>query len=131
MNIFSAAGMVTPDQMTHDKFLINANKYLGQRLVMSAHPCIDSSAKGYNSLQFVMKDGALQGMTISSNNKSTNILCFEYFKYADKIDPAGFIGKNVRSGGVLESIEVNPSRSKFWIARLYITNAFARVSAPR
>ena len=131
MNIFSAAGMVTLDQMSHDNFLITANKYLGQRLVMSAHPCIDSSVQGYNSLQFLTQDGTLQGMIISSNNKNTNILCFEYFKYADKINPADFIGKNVRSGGILESIEVNPNKSKIWIARLHITNAFARVMTPR
>ena len=29
MNIFSAAGMVTLDQMTHDDFLKHANKYVG------------------------------------------------------------------------------------------------------
>src|SRR5687768_16403390 len=45
MNIFSAAGMVTVDQMTHADFLKNVNKYVGQRLVMSAHPCIDSSSQ--------------------------------------------------------------------------------------
>ena len=98
MNIFSAAGMVTLDQMTHADFLKNANKYIGQRVVMSAHPCIDSSALGYNSLKFTMRDGILQGSTVTANNSKTNILCFEYFKYADKINPADFIGKNVRSG---------------------------------
>jgi hypothetical protein len=131
MNIFSSAGMVTLDQMTHDDFFKNANKYVGQRIVMSAHPCIDSSAQGYNSLKFTMQDGILQGMTITANNSKTNILCFEYFKYIDEINPADLLGKNVRSGGILESVEVNPNKSKIWISRLHITNAFARVITPR
>ncbi len=131
MNIFSAAGMVTLDQMTHADFLKKANKFVGQRIVMSAHPCIDSSSQGYNSLKFVTQDGQLQGMTISPNNKKTNILCFEYFKYADPINPAELVGKNVRSGGTLVSVEVNPNNSKIWISRLHIDNAFAREMTPR
>jgi hypothetical protein len=131
MNIFSAAGMVTLDQMTHADFLKNANKYIRQRLVMSAHPCIDSSSQGYNSLKFVTTDGQLQGMTIAANNKKTNILCFEYFKYVDTINPSALIGKNVRCGGTLASVEVNPNSSKIWISRLHIDNAFAREMTPR
>jgi len=131
MNIFSAAGMVSLDQMTHADLLKNANKFVGQRLVMSAHPCIDSSSKGYNSLQFVTKDEQLQGMTITANNQKTNILCFEYFKYADPINPSALIGKNVRCGGTLSSVEVNPNNSKIWISRLHVNNAFAREMTPR
>ncbi|MCS3795186.1 hypothetical protein [Niastella sp. OAS944] len=131
MNIFSAAGMVSLDQMTHADLLKNANKFVGQRLVMSAHPCIDSSSKGYNSLQFVTNDGQLQGMTITANNQKTNILCFEYFKYSDPINPSALIGKNVRCGGTLSSVEVNPNNSKVWISRLHVNNAFAREMTPR
>ena len=98
---------------------------------MSAHPCIDSSSQGYNSLKFVTVDGQLQGMTISANNKKTNILCFEYFKYADPLNPSQLIGKNVRSGGTLASVEVNPNNSKIWISRLHLDNAFAREMTPR
>jgi len=131
MNIFSSAGMVTLDQMTQGDFLKNADKYIGQRVVMSAHPCIDSSAQGYNSLKFTMQDGTLQGVTITANNSKTNILCFEYFKYVDEINPGDFIGKNVRSGGILELVEINPNKSKIWISRLHITSAFARVMTSR
>jgi hypothetical protein len=131
MNIFSAAGMVSLDQMTYDDFSRNADKLVGQYLVMSAHPCIDSSAQSFNSLKFVMQDGQQQGMTISANNKGTNILCFEYFQYADQINPGEFIGKNVRCGGILKSFEINPNKSKIWISRLHISDAFVRVMTPR
>lgn len=132
MNILSAAGMVTLDQMTYDEFTINSNKYIGQYVLMSAHPCIDSSSKGYNSLQFLASDsGKLKGMTITANNTKTNILCFEYFYYADPINPSEFIGKNVRCGGILQRIETNPNKSKIWITRLHISEAFARVMSPR
>lgn len=126
MNIFSAAGMVSLDLMTHADFLKHANKYVGQRLVMSAHPCIDSATQGFNSLKFVTVDGELQGMTITANNKKTSILCFEYFKYRDSINPSEMIGKNIRCGGTLASVEVNPNNSTTWISRLHIDNAFAR-----
>lgn len=131
MNIFSAAGMVTLDQMSHADFLKTANKYVGQRLVMSAHPCVDSSSHGFNALQFATVDGQLRGMTITGNSKKTNILCFEYFKYADTINPADMIGKNIRCGGRLASVEVNPNKSKIWISKLYIENAFAREMTSR
>lgn len=132
MNIFSAAGMVTLDQMTYKEFEKVTKVFIGQYVVMSAHPCIDSLAKGYNSIQFITNDsGKLEGMTITSNNQKTNILCFEYFDYADPIDPSEMIGKNVRCGGTLSAIEINPNKSKIWVARLRVSNAFARIMTPR
>lgn len=131
MNIFSAAGMVALDQMSHADFLKHAKKYIGKRLVMAAHPCIDSAAQGFNSLKLITANGQLEGMTISANNKKTNIFCFEYFKYAHPINPVELIGKNVRCGGTLESVEVNPNNSKIWISRLHLSNAFAREMTPK
>lgn len=131
MNIFSAAGMVTLDQMTYQDFSKNANKYVGQWIVMSAHPCIEGSKNGFNSLSFEMQDGVMRGSTTSSDNSNTHILCFEYFKYEDPVNPLEFIGKNVRCGGILESVEVNPNKSKVWISRLHVSNAFVRVMTPR
>lgn len=132
MNIFSAAGMVTLDQMSYKKFKKNTKKFVGEYVVMSAHPCIDSTSNGYNSLKFKTNDnGKLEGMTITSNNNNTSILCFEYFDYVDKINPDDMVGKNVRCGGTLTSIEINPNQSKIWVARLRISNAFARIMTPR
>jgi hypothetical protein len=131
MNIFSAAGMVSMEQMTHADVLKHANKHVGHRIVMSAHPCIDSSVKAYNSLQFVTKDGKLQGMTISANSKKTSILCFEYFDYATPVNPSDLVGKNVRNGGRLAAVEISPTNSKIWISRLHIDQAFAREMTPR
>ena len=131
MNIFSAAGMLTLDQMTYDDFTKNANKYIGHYIVMSAHPCIDSSSHGYNSLQFFThSSGKLHGMTITTNHAKTNILCFEYFDYSDPINSSDFIEKNVRCGGILQTAETNPNKSKIWIARLRIVDAFARIMTP-
>ena len=130
MNIFSAAGMVTANQMTHDEFSKNANRHIGQWIVMPAHPCIDSTALGYNSLKFVMHNGILKGMTTTANKSKTSILCFEYFVYKEPIHYSRYIGKNVRCGGVLESIEVNPNKSTIWVSRIYIRDAFARVITP-
>ena len=129
MNIYSAAGMVSKDQMTADEFSKNANQYIGHRIVMSAHPCKDSAVQGFNLLKFGVFFDKFQGMTISANNDGANILCFEYFDYADPIDPRDFIGKNVRCGGILTSVET--SESKIWISRLHVSNAFARISNPR
>ena len=132
MNIFSATGMVANDQMTYNEFEKVTKEFIGQYVVMAAHPCIDSSAKGFNSIQFSTNDsGKLEGMTISSNNQKTNILCFEYFDFSELVNPSEMIGKNVRCGGTLSAIETNPNKSKIWIARLRISNAFARVMTPR
>ena len=87
MNLYAAAGMVTKDQMSYDKFAKHINKYIGQRLVMSAHPCIDSTKMANNSVSFHMKDDVLQGSTITTNNNGTNILFFEYYKYDKSFFP--------------------------------------------
>ena len=131
MNILSAAGMVSLDKMSYEDFSKNTSKYVGQWIVMPAHPCIDSSSNGYNSLQFISQDGKLEGMTISANISRTNILCFEYFNYSAPINPPNFIGKSVRCGGVLKEIEVNPNKSKIWISRLHVSDAFIRVITPQ
>lgn len=132
MNIFAAAGMVTLDQMSYSSFAKNANQYIGQYVVMSAHPCIDSSKYGFNSLQFNTNDsGKLQGMTITVNKTKTNIFFFEYFDYAEPVTPSELLGKNVRCGGVLQAVETNSNKSKTWVARLRIAAAFARDMAPR
>jgi hypothetical protein len=130
INIFSAAGMVATDQMTYDDFAKNANRHIGQRLVMPAHPCIDSAALGYNTLKFIIHNGMLKGMTTTANQSKTTILCFEYFVYKEPVNPTRYIGRNVRCGGILESIEVNPNKSKIWISRIYIRDAFARIITP-
>ena len=132
MNLFSGAGMVSLDQMSYDDFSKVLNKCVGQYLVMSAHPYIDSSAHGYNSLQLATRDdGQLQGTTASTNDKRTSILFFEYFTYRDTINPGDFIGKYVRCGGILEAFELNPNKSNIWIARLHIRDAFATIERPR
>lgn len=131
MNIFSAAGMVTLDQMTHDNFLKNATLFTGQKLVMSVYPCIDSTAHGFNSLKFINSNGLIQGTVASTNSSKSNIFCFEYFNYAEPVDPSEFIGKYVRCGGILDSVEINSNKSKIWISRLHISNAFVRVTSPR
>jgi len=131
MNIFSAAGMVTLGQMTHAGFSKNANQYIGQQVIMAAYPCIDSGKFAFNSLHLVTKNGELQGSAASSNKSNTAIFCFEEFKYGAAINPAAFIGQTVRCGGTLSTIEMNPNNSKVWIARLFVTNAFARVITAR
>lgn len=127
INIFSACGLVSLDQMSFETFEKNTRKFLGQYVVMSAHPCIDTTLRAFNSVQFHFKEnGKFEGSTTTSNNQKTSILCFEYFEYAEDIVPSNFIGKNVRNGGILTKIEPNPNKSKIWIARLRIKNAFVR-----
>jgi hypothetical protein len=127
MNIFAAAGMVVHDQMTHADFLSNAYKYIGHRLVMPVHPCVDSASLVYNTLKFVTYEDKTQGMTVTANKARTNILLYEYFDYARAINQEVYVGKHVRCGGRLKSIEINPNQSKVWIARLHITNAWIRL----
>jgi hypothetical protein len=126
MNLYAAAGMVSLNQMTHAELKKLADTYVGQFLLMPAHPCIDSNKHGFNSLTFSMVNGEWEGETTSANDTKTSIFFFENFRYADKIDPSELIGKMVRCGGTLESVETNPNESTIWIARLRIREAFAR-----
>jgi hypothetical protein len=131
MNIFSAAGMVTLRKMTHADFLKNAKRFIGQRLVMAGHPCMDSSGTGFNTLRFETTNGQVRGHTASTNIAATAIFCFEEFKYATPVNPKDFIGLTVRCGGILENVEVNPNNSLGWISRLFIKEAFIRSLMPQ
>jgi hypothetical protein len=132
INIFSAAGMVTRQQMTYDAFEQNAKRYIGSYIVMPAHPCIDSSLHGFNSLKFLSNDsGGYKGMVIAANNDKTSILFFEYFYYTGLLNPSQLIGKTIRSGGILQRVETNPNKSTIWVARLHVGNAFTREMEPR
>ncbi len=131
LNIYSAAGMVTMHQMSYPGFQKNAGKFIGQLLVMAAHPCVDSSANANNSLKFITRNGRLQGMVISGNRNGTSILLFEYFDFEEPINSKEFVGKNIRTGGILESVEINPNQSGIWVARIHIRHAFARETSPR
>jgi hypothetical protein len=126
MNIFSAAGMVTQDQMTHEAFLKNANRFVGQRLLMAAHPVAKTEGSTVNQTLLKNTDTGSEGFTTACNSKGTFIFCFEKFQFSDKINPEDFAGTNVRCGGILTAVETNPNKSKIWISRLTISNATLR-----
>jgi len=132
MNIYSSAGMVTLEQMSHKDFGENLKKFIGKKLRMPGHPCLDSIAKApFNSFQFLKNDKKeLHGYTMVANTKKINILLFEYYDFKDKYNPEDFIGNNVRCGGILESFEVNSNKSLIWIGRLHISNAYVRRFTP-
>ena len=131
MNIYSAAGMAFLDQMSREDFRKHVTKFVGQRLVMPGHPCIDSTQHSYNSLTFVKNGGQFQGFTMTSNSAKTCIFCFEYYNFNLPIVPADFIGKNVRCKGILDSFEVSTGSLKTWIARLHVSNTDISLFTPR
>jgi hypothetical protein len=131
MNIYSAAGMVTLDQMSYEDFEKNTKKFIGKRLKMSGHPCLAAEEKAMNSFQFVDKDGKQEGMTMTTNKNKTSILLFEYYKFPEAKNPGDYIGKTVRCGGILESFEISPTKSKIWIGRIHLTNCTINLFQPR
>ena len=132
MNIYSSAGMVTLKQMNHKEFEKNLKKFIGKKLKMPGHPCLDSVAKApFNSFQFIKnKKGQQQGYTMVANKEKINILLFEYYNFKEEYNPNEFIGNNIRCSGILESYEVNPNKSLIWIGRLHISNAIVRGFIP-
>lgn len=131
MHIYAGAGMVAKGQLSHKELLKKTKPFVGQRIVMPAHPCVEESKQAFNSLQLAVEDGRTKGTTITSNAAKTTILAFEYFQYQTPPEPVNLLGKMVRNGGILTSIEVNPNNSTIWIARLHVGKAFARVVSPQ
>jgi len=125
INIFSAAGMVTENQMTYQELETNVMKYQGQKIIMSAHP-VTSKDGAFNQTKFEVTDSTNTAFTSASNSTGTNILCFEKFIFNNKISLDDFPEKSfVRCGGTLEKIETNPNKSLIWILRLTVNDAFA------
>lgn len=126
INIFSAAGMVTENQMTYKKLEKNVMKYQGQKIIMAAHP-VTTRDGALSQIKFEVTDSTNIAFTSATNNAGTNILCFEKFIFKDKINLDDFPEKSiVRCGGTLEKIEINPNKSMIWILRLTVSDAFAR-----
>lgn len=126
INIFSAAGMVTEEQMTYKELEKNVMKYQGQKIIMSAHP-VTTKDGALGQLKFEVNDSTNTAFTSATNSKGVNILCFEKFIFKDEINLDDFPEKSfVRCGGTLEKIETNPNKSMIWILRLTVKEAFAR-----
>lgn len=125
INIFSAAGMVTNGQMTYTELESNVYQFQGQKIIMSAHPLTIKDG-ALNCLKFSVTDSTNEAFASATNSKGTNILCFEKFYFKDKQNPTNFGNSFVRCGGTLEKIELNPNKSKIWVLRLTVKNAFAR-----
>lgn len=132
MNIFSSAGMVSLDLMTYDDFEKNTKKFIGKRLKMSGHPCLAADDKAMNSFQFTEDENkGQQGFTMTTNKAKTSILLFEYYKFPEYKKPENYVGNVVRCGGILESFEISPTRSKIWIGRIHLTNSTVNLFQPK
>lgn len=126
INIFSAAGMVTEEQMTYKELEKNVMKFQGQKIIMSAHP-VTTKDGALRQVKFDVTDSTNTAFIAATNSKGVNILCFEKFLFKDKINLADFPEESfVRCGGTLEKIETNPNKSMIWILRLTVKDAFAR-----
>jgi hypothetical protein len=132
VNIYASAGMVTVNQMSYKDFEKNIKKFVGKKLKMPGHPCVHDSVKvAFNSFQFIRDNDKLRGFTMTANQKKTNILLFEYYNFTQAPDPKNFVGKTVRTSGILESYEISGSESKTWIARLQFANPSINVFIPK
>lgn len=118
MNILSSAGLVTIGQMTHAELDKHVVKFQGQKIVMSS--------RRVKPINFTITDSTNEAFFSTNNIKGTNILCFEKFYFNEKVNVAALEGAFIRFGGILEKIETNPNKSKIWILRLTVKNAFAR-----
>jgi len=127
MNIYSAAGLVTQGKMTYKELEKNIMKFQGQKIVMPSHP-ISNNDGSLNCLKFSVTDSTNEASTATTNKGGLNILCFEYFYFKEKQNPEIFGNSMVRCGGILDKIELNPNKSKIWIIRLRISDAFARTT---
>lgn len=131
INIFSGAGLVSIGEMTHEKLLNAVKKYEGQKIKMSAHPVTDN-AGALNQTLFTINDTINEAFTSAGNGAGTSIFCFEKFTFNNPLDPADFSkGVNIRCSGVLQKVEANPNKSKIWILRLTVKDAYAVSMTPR
>jgi hypothetical protein len=117
-NIIAAAGMVAEDKMTYKKLDKVVAKFKGQRIL--------SSSKTVEGNNFQMTDSTKTAFHIYTNLSATNILCFVHFNFNQQIDTAAFGSAMVRCGGIIDSIESNPNKSKIWILRIRLKNSIAR-----
>lgn len=126
INIFSASGMVSEGQMSYEDLEKNIMKFQGQKVIMPAHP-VTTRDGALSQIKFEVNDSTNEAFTSATNAKGTNILCFEKFLFNEKIKLSDFPEKSfVRCGGTIDKIETNPNKSKIWILRLRIKDAFAR-----
>ncbi len=126
VNIYSAAGMVSQNQMTYKELKLHISQFKGQKIIMSAHPIGKNENNTLNQTIFSTEDGKNTAFTTSTNAGGTHIFCFEKFNFNNKVDVSNFGGSMVRCGGIVEKIETNPNESNIWILRLTIKDAFAR-----
>jgi hypothetical protein len=126
--IYSAAGLVSNQEMSIQDFSRQANEFIGQKLMMPKHTCLDSVTKVYNAVQFFNQNQKIKAFTLSPNAQKLKILSFEYFDFRNKIKPSDYYGKAVRCVGILKGVETNITPTQLWISRLYIGDALIRIA---
>jgi len=126
VNIYSAAGMVTQNQMTYKELKLHIGKFEGQKIMMPAHPIGKNENNTLNQTILSTKNGENTAFTTSTNAEGTSIFCFEKFHFKNMVDISDFGDSMIQCGGVVEKIETNPNESTIWILRLTIKDAFAR-----
>ncbi len=126
IHLYAGAGLVAQRQMSYKKLKKDVFCYLGQKIIMPAHP-ISNKDGALNQTKLECNDTLSTGFCAAANKAGSTILCFEKFDFKEKMCPDAFPARTmVRCGGKLESIELNPNQSALWVLRLRVVEAFVR-----
>jgi hypothetical protein len=117
--------------MTYLQLEQHVKKFIGHRMIMSAHPTTTDTVKvAFNTTILKKRNDHTIGEETSTNDGATSIFAFEYYNFEENFDINEWNGLTSRIGGILEKVEFNPNKSLIWIMRLYIKDAWIHEFQP-
>ncbi len=133
ITILAGAGSVSEGELSYESFGKYATTLIGKPLKMAGHPTTfdtDDSHARFNQNEISMKHDSVKGHCTSSNKAKTSIYCFENYDFPYTVSDTAemhlstMVGESTRWGGILAAVELNPNKSKVWISRLHIKDAW-------
>jgi hypothetical protein len=123
MYLYSAAGKISTGKMSYEDLEKRITGFAGNEIFLPARSLMQKCRGGVDVNAVCKSEGPHDIMVTSTNRKATSIHAFEYVKLKEKLDWGKNDGKVAVITGRIESIVLNPNKSRVLIMRIYVVDA--------
>ena len=121
--LYSAAGRVSSGAMSFDELERLVKEFNGKEIVFPYRPIMVDCHGDFNFICATQQ--AKDRMIVAASNKAgTTIHAFEYVQLKEEFDAASHRGENASLAGVIDSIKVNPNKSRLLVMRIYVIGGY-------
>jgi hypothetical protein len=120
--LYAAAGKVSAGGMSFEELDASVKDFAGKEIALPFRRIAQECRGAFNFI--CPSKGAKDSLMVAASNKAgTTIHAFEYVQLKESFDFAAHEGEEASIIGIIQSIKLNPNKSRFLVMRLYIADA--------